>query len=239
MQRSIFILLLLSFTSTLAFAAPQIPSFTATYTLSKGNITIGNLRRSLAPAEDGNLKFESAMHVTGFVAVFVKDELSESSLWSYRNEQVRPQTYTYSKTGGKKNSQLKFDFDWKNNLVKNTVVGEEWEMSLPPGAQDKISYQLAIMHDLERGKTEFEYPIADKKKFKTYRFKVVVKETLDTPLGTLETIKVERIMASDKKTTVLWCAPGLHYLPVRIEQNEKDGGEFSLLIQSVEGLRPM
>lgn len=238
MKRAIIIPLLFSLVSSLTFAAP-IPSFTANYTLSRGNITIGNLQRSLTAAEDGNFKFESAMRLTGLVAVFIKNELFESSLWSYQNEQIRPQIYTYSKAGGKKDSRLKFDFDWENSLVKNTISGKEWEMPLPADAQDKISYQLAIMHDLARGKTEFEYPIADKKKFKTYRFKVVGNETLDTPLGALETVKVERIMQSDDKTTVLWCAPSLHYLPVRIEQNEKDGEEFSLLIQSVEGLRPL
>lgn len=235
MKPSLIILLLLSFAATLASAAPQLSGFTASYTLSKGTLTVGELQRSLTPLDDGKFKFESAMHVTGLVAVFVKDELSESSVWSYHNEQIRPHTYTYSKTGGKKKAQLKFDFDWENHLLKNTVAGTEWELPLPTGAQDKISYQLAIMRDLALGKTEFEYPIADKKKFKTYRFKVIGKETLDTPLGSLETIKVQRIMESNAKATVLWCAPSLQYLPVRIEQNEKDGDEFSLLIQSVTG----
>lgn len=228
--------LLLALTSAIAVAAPLPSSFTATYTVSRGNIAIGEMQRSLTPVENSQIKFESDMHATGFVAAFVKDELSESTLLSYQAEQIRPQLYTYNKTGGKKTRETRLVFDWKNNIVKNIVAEKEWEMPLQPGAQDKLSYQLAIMQDLAQGKTEFEYPIADKKEFKIYRFKVIGNETLDTPMGSLETFKVQRVMESDEKTTTLWCAPSLQYLPVRIEQNEKSGDEFSLLIQSVKGL---
>ena len=109
-------------------------------------------------------------------------------------------------------------------------------MALLPDAQDKLSYQLAIMYDLQNGKTEFEYSIADKRKFKNYYFKVVGNEDIATPLGSLQTVKIERVMEKGEKSTVLWCAPSLGFLPVRIEQNEKGGDEFSLMIKSVEGL---
>lgn len=236
MQRSVSFLLLLAFLLPAAFAAPEPTHFTAYYTMSKGSVPIGEVQRSLTPAGSGQFKFESTMHATGLIAAFVKDRISESSLWTFRNEQVRPQIYTYRKSGGKKSRDLKLEFDWQHQLVKNTIAGKEWEMALLPDSQDKLSYQLAIMYDLQRGKTEFKYPIADKMKFRNYYFKVVGHETLATPLGSLPTVKIERVMEGDEKTTVLWCAPGLDFLPVRIEQNEKDGDEFSLMIKSVEGL---
>jgi len=236
MRRSVFLLLLLSLLLPAAFATPQPARFTAHYTMSKGSIPLGEVQRLLTPAGNGQFKFESTMQATGLIASFLKDQISESSLWTFQNEQVKPQIYTYRKSGGKKTRELRLEFDWQHQLVKNTVAGKEWEMALLPDAQDKLSYQLAIMYDLQNGKTEFEYPIADKKKFRNYYFKVVGNEDIATPLGSLKTVKIERVMQGDEKSTVLWCAPSLSFLPVRIEQNEKDGAEFSLMIKSVEGL---
>lgn len=227
--------LLSALASTLAFADPQVTHFTAEYTMSRGNITIGEVERSLRSAGNGKLSFTSDMHATGFVASFVKDEVSERSLLSYAGTQLKPDSYTYNKSGGKKSRHLNLSFDWAKGLVQNTVAGKEWELPLVEGAQDKLSYQLAIMNDLQRGATELVYPIADKNKFKTYRFKVAGKETLETAMGSLETVRVERIVETDGKSTTLWCAPSLNYLPVRIEQNEK-GDEYSMAIRSVSGL---
>lgn len=236
MRRSIFLLLLPGLLLPAVYAAPEPSRFTAHYTMSKGNVSIGEVQRLLTPAGNGQFKFASTMQATGLIAAFLKDHISESSLWMFQNEQVKPQIYTYRKSGGKKTREIRLEFDWQHQLVKNTVAGKEWEMALLPDAQDKLSYQLAIMYDLQNGKTEFEYSIADKRKFKNYYFKVVGNEDIATPLGSLQTVKIERVMEKGEKSTVLWCAPSLGFLPVRIEQNEKGGDEFSLMIKSVEGL---
>lgn len=225
-------LLLLTNTVLAVDATPA--AFTASYSVSKGNLALGKIQRSLSTAESGHYSFVSVTHPTGLAAAFT-GKIEERSVWSYQDHQIRP--LHYEKTGDKKNRNFNLVFDWQGETVKNTLEGNAWELPLSPGTQDVLSHQLAIMYDLQQGKTELSYLIVDKHKLKTYRFAVTGEEILDTPMGSLPTLKIQRTDSAEK-TTVLWCAPGLDYLPIRIEQAEKGGEPFSMTIISVEGLRP-
>ncbi|HLA75027.1 MAG TPA: DUF3108 domain-containing protein [Gammaproteobacteria bacterium] len=237
-MRRLISLLLWLLTATVALAAdPQQPgNFVAHYTMYKGNMILGDVRRSLSAANDGKFLFESAMHSTGLVAVFVKDQVNERSLWTYQNNKIKPVQYSYDKTGGRKERHVNLVFDWKKGIAKNTAPGADDEIPIEPGTYDQLVYQLALMYDLQQGKTELTYPMVDTHKFKTYQFRIAGEETLETPLGALKTVKVERVPQADGKKTILWCASSLKYLPVRIEEAQKDGDQFSILIRSVEGL---
>ncbi len=214
-----------------AAAAPQ--AFSAQYTVNKGGIPIGEMTRTLNPQAGGRYDYESITTASGLLSLLVKDKIIEHSLWDYHDGAIRALEYRYEKSGGKTSKKVQLLFDWDHRLVKNALNGETRAMPVPRGLTDILLYQLVLMMDLKDGKKSLEYPIADKHKFKTYRFDIIGEETLDTPLGKLKTVKVQRVPGPDKKTTLIWCAPGLDYLPVRIEQ---DDGEFSMLLKSVTGL---
>ena len=217
-----------------AAAAPQ--AFSAQYTVNKGGIPIGEMTRTLNPQTDGRYDYESVTVASGLLSLLVKDKIIEHSLWDYHNGAIRALEYRYEKSGGKTPKKVQLLFDWDQRLVKNILDGETRGMPVPKGLTDILLYQLVLMTDLQNGKKPLEYPIADKHKFKTYRFDIAGEEMLDTPLGKLKTVKVQRVPGPDKKTTLIWCAPGLDYLPVRIEQNEQDDGEFSMVLTAATGL---
>jgi hypothetical protein len=116
--------------------------------------------------------------------------------------------------------------------VHNDVADSKWEMDIPVGTLDKLVSQLGMMHALARGQTDITFKIADGGKLKEYRFKVVGEETLETPAGTFETVKITRLRDDNKRETYVWCAPALHYLPVRIWQREKDDAEYQSDLES-------
>jgi hypothetical protein len=66
------------------------------------------------------------------------------------------------------------------------------------------------------------------------RFKYVRHEetTLDTPLGKLQTILYTSHKAGSNKTTYLWLAPALDYMPARAEQHVKGSTQVSLEISA-------
>ena len=218
-----------------AAAAPQ--AFTAQYTVNKGGIPIGEMTRTLNQQAGGRYNYESVTTASGLLSLLVKDKIIEQSLWDYHDGAIRALEYRYEKSGGKTPKKVQLIFDWDQRQVKNALDGEIRAMPVAKGLTDILLYQLVLMMDLKDGKKPLEYSIADKHKFKTYRFDITGEETLDTPLGKLKTVKVQRVPGPDKKTTLIWCAPSLDYLPVRIEQDEQDDGEFSMVIKSVEGLR--
>ena len=59
-------------------------------------------------------------------------------------------------------------------------------------------------------------------------------ERIDTVLGGLDTVVIRR---SAKQTTTMWCASDLHFLPVKIQHEEK-GGVFTAYLQSVKWSQP-
>ncbi|MDP1708105.1 MAG: DUF3108 domain-containing protein [Gammaproteobacteria bacterium] len=221
-------------------ATPPPASFSASYTVHKGSILLGEMHRSLSRSTDAHYRFKTETYSTGLAALFVKDRIVESSEWDYHGGVMRPLHYSYRKSGGKRELQLDQHFDWERKVV-NRTGGTQASSTLPvaAGTLDKLAYQVALMDDLKQGKTELAYTLLDDDETKTYHFQVVGEETLSTPLGTLETLRIERVMnAGSKRRTTFWCAPSLNYLLVRLDQRESNNDEFSALIQSVKGLPP-
>ncbi|MEO6697120.1 MAG: DUF3108 domain-containing protein [Gammaproteobacteria bacterium] len=233
MKKYLFVIAALFIALPLWASEPK--PFTAHYTVSKGSLPIGEMTRSLRVENDGVYVYESVTEPSGLLGMLVKEKVIERSMAKLVNNHLRVEQYSYEKSGGNKPpKKVQLVFDWQERIVKNTVDGETRPMPTAQGLTDILLYQLALMLDLKQGKKSLEYAIADKHKFKTYRFDFAGEETLDTPLGKLKTVKVQRVPGADGKTTLIWCAPSLDYLPVRIEQDEKDDGAFSMAIKSME-----
>ena len=128
------------------------------------------------------------------------------------------------------------DFDWQKNLVSIDDKKHPWQLELEPGTLDKLVYQISLMKDLKRGIKSIDYRIADGGKLKTYHITVLGKETITTPMGHIETIKLtrHREKPSDRETT-LWCAPALNYLPVKLEHIEDDTS-FTAVLRRLKGI---
>jgi hypothetical protein len=158
----------------------------------------------------------------------------ERSLWSFHQNQPRPEQYTFFNSGGKKKRNVQLDFDWQNNQVINTINGEPWSMALENGTQDKLLYQLRIMQDLPTTGTSLRYPVADGGKLKYYEIDIIGKERIRTKLGVFDAFRLRHTKGSRK--TTMWCAEQLGYLPVRIEQQKNDDSPVVATLTSVTGI---
>lgn len=214
--------------------SPQ--SFSADYILKRNGIALGLATRSLRPLKDGRYIYASTTSASGVISWFVKDQIDEHSIFTVEKGRIRPQEYVYDRHGGNKTRRVKLVFDWTKGIVTNVIDGDPWRMEVPPNAHDKLSYQLAIMRDLQNGRKTPQYTIADGGKLKTYSFDIVGEEQIDTAFGRLKTLKIRRL--DDRRYTTIWCAPTINYLPVRLEQQETDGSHMSMHLQSVQGLSP-
>ncbi|MCV6603979.1 MAG: DUF3108 domain-containing protein, partial [Porticoccaceae bacterium] len=63
-------------------------------------------------------------------------------------------------------------------------------------------------------------------------------ETIDTPMGDIKTLKLERVKDSNKRQTTFWMAPEYNYLLVKFHRVENDGDEYSLYLRDVEMSSP-
>ncbi len=230
---TLFSLMLIS-PSTFA-AEPVIPDFEATYDLTRAGITYGENRRTFKRVDDGRYQFESSTRSVGFAAFFIKDTIYEKSILRYSADDNRllPESYHYARSG-KKERHVDLSFDRESNRVVNRINDDPWVMDVPADALDKLSYQLQIMLDAG-GETNFSYPIADGGKLKHYEIERVREETLKTAIGRYQTVVLRR--KSGKRETTIWCAPALNYLPIKIMQREKDGGEYYAEIKKLKGIK--
>jgi len=218
-------------------ASPE--PFTATYNLRIGSLNVGTLERRLMSEDNGRYIYRSETKATGLLALFRDERILEQSVWKLEGEQIRPLEYTYRHKGSKKNRDATIHFDWKNGKIESHKGENQWKMAIERHVLDKLLYQWVAMRDLERDKglKQVEYKVADGGKIKTYRFTPIGKETLTTPMGRFEALKFQRLRdADDKRETTLWCAPALRYLPIRVDNKEKDGTVITAEIETLSGL---
>lgn len=218
-----------------AFA--DIPPFAARYTLSRSGIPLGENIRTLGKS-DGAFLYQSVTRASGLLARFIREELIERSEWVYEgaapDTRIRPLEYQSRREKGKKEKWIRQIFDWEKSTTTSINSARSWRMPLKPDSQDRLSYQLAIMDDLQKGRKNLDYPIVDSDKTKTYRFVILGEEQLKTAIGPLRTLKIQR--TGDKRMTTVWCAIDLHYLPVALEQDDDEDGHLTMKIESVQGL---
>ncbi len=238
--RRLATLLLSSAVFSLAVSARELPErFEATFTLEAKGAAIARTRWSLSPGAGGGFVYESHTEPMGVFSLLSDDTISERSEWTYTRDWLRPLAYRYERTG-RKARDLSIAFDWEEGseegVARHDSPGGAWEMAVPPGVMDKLSYLLALMRDLGRGARGAEYTIADGGKLKHYVFSRIGEERIETALGALDAVVVRRERKNAKRETTLWCAAALGFLPVKIVHRERDGTILSLRIESLSGL---
>ncbi|MDY7218976.1 DUF3108 domain-containing protein [Denitrificimonas sp. JX-1] len=208
--------------------ATELKPFSASYTADWKQLPFsGKAERSLKQQEDGTWKldFSASMLVAG---------LNETSWLTLVNNDIQPQKYRYSRKGMGKSKKIKQDFDWQTKRVTGNDRGKPLEATLLAGVQDKSSYQLALQRDVADGKTSMSYQVLDGDELDTYDFRVLGEETVETMVGSVDAIKVERVRdpTQSKRITILWFAKDWDYLLVRLQQVEKDGKEYQIMLEN-------
>lgn len=214
--------------------APQ--PFQVSYNLYSDDMKIGIMERFVTRLDDGNYLFSSESRTTGFISLFRKDHIVETSRWKSVKGKFVPLSYTYDHKGGKKDRSVKIDFNWEQHQIVNRINNSTWYMRAEPGILDKLLYQLTIMADLKSGLVPESYTVADGGKIKQYFFEYLNDEEIDTALGKFRTMKLARHKPNSDRTTWLWCAYELGFLPVKVVNTEKKGRLTTATIIALEGL---
>ncbi|MGK0297888.1 MAG: hypothetical protein ACI9XC_001505 [Gammaproteobacteria bacterium] len=207
--------------------------FDAIYNVFRGGLNVAKMHRTLSNTEDGQILY-SETNTTGIVSLFRKDKIIEKSIWKNINGKLEPEFYEYDRSGTKKPRNVTVKFDWVKNQITNSINGSSWKMPAEEGVIDKLLYQYFIMLDLQQGKSNLQYQIADGGKEKTYIFEIIGEEIIDTPMGKLRTIKLIRRRKDSDRTSIFWSAPDMNFLPVKLEITD-EGEKTTVVINSLKG----
>ena len=121
-------------------------------------------------------------------------------------------------------------FDWRRKRARFTYKNRQGQLPIKTGDQDQLSCLLQVRLKLiKTGKLQ-SCQIINGDRRSLYQFTQLTKETLETSRGSLSTIKLQRQRQGSSRKVIMWLAPKLDYLPVKIEQYKKDKHQFALIL---------
>ena len=203
--------------------AEVVQPFTAKYS-AKLDLLIDipvTAERSLKQQNDGYWVFTSK--VSSIVA-----KQTEQSIFSKIAGQLIPFQYTFSRSVFGRSRDIEIQFDQSKSQITTIAKDKPWSQPWESKVQDKLSYQLQLREDVKAGREELSYRIADGGQIKTYRFIKTGIETLTTPAGEFKCLRLQLDRAGDQPQTLIWMAPELDYLTVRLLRIDNQGREHIL-----------
>jgi hypothetical protein len=208
--------------------APRPPQFVATYTLAWHGITAGTSTLELQSTSPQLYLYTSTDRAYGLFRLAFPHALRQSSRFRVTAGEVEPLAF---QAGGAGNDVMA-QFDWKTGRVTGMAKGKLLNLKLQPGTQDPLSVQIAIMLALQARAAPESFWMLNTDEIDRFEYVRHEASTLDTPLGKLRTILYTSHAAGSDKTTYLWLAPALDYMPARAEQHVKGSTQISLEIRA-------
>ncbi len=230
--RTLLLVLLGSLTlpAQAAEAAAVPPRIRISYQVSIGPLKIGE-GTDLFEHAGRRYKVVSESHTTGMAAALYKYNIRRESQGDVVARTLRPQSFSEQRNS----SPLRgAKFDWEAATLTLEEGGERREtVPLPPHTWDTTSFAYNFAFTPPVGK-EIELHLTDGKRLTAYRYAILGREKISTPLGEFEALHVKKVQEDDDKRAFdVWLAVTQHYLPIRIRYTEKDGTAFESSVTAI------
>lgn len=201
--------------------------FQASYQFSYNNKNLGSATRTLSQ-QGNNWTYQFSAKAAALASA------SETSQFSFTNNKINSQKFSRSSKVLIHNNTMSINFNPGSKVVNTKKDDKARSFAWQAGALDELNAELQIREDLKNNALKSKYLIADAKGLDERRFVKQGTESVKTPYGTFNTIKV--VMQHDKpeRNTVFWLAPQLDYLPVKMAHNDGKSS-YGLLLTGYSG----
>ena len=169
----------------------------------------------------------SILSPQGMASLFFSGQLVQMSRGRIIASGLQPEEFWDQRDN--KRSQSRF------NYATQTVLNESSKgartFPLPAGLQDvqSLLFQLALTAPPA---AESEHAVFNGKKVRSYRYRLVGEENLDTPIGVLRTLHIVRMTENSTERFEIWLAMDRYYLPVKLA-TEISGYEAELMVYGI------
>lgn len=192
--------------------------YQASYTLFRKGSELGKGQRKLTKTSTG-YHLSSSSNIKW---MFLSDTRKENSAFTIENDIFAPITYHYERTGTGRDREENITFEKEN--IKSIYKNNEENFKKIQLTYDPLIYQLALRKDLIDDNKVLSYHMIKRCKETQYTFRKLGTETIKTPMGRFEAIKLQRVRTNSTRNTLIWIAPSLNYTVVKMTQF-KDGAE--------------
>ena len=209
-------------------------TFTADYRVTNGTIKLGTTRIELQPHERG-WRYRSVTEASGLLGLIVRGQAVDSTVLEPHGDWMRPLRYRHREPDAE--DDVTVDFDWNRGRATARHDQGSRHLDLEPETVDGFSATLRLARALAKGEEHLSMPtIDDKGEHETLVFRRVGRERIEVPLGTFDTVRVDRVRRDSDRETITWLAPALAWVAVRIDQREDGELEGRLLLTDLSGV---
>ena len=218
--------------------APAVPVYNAVYQIEYKGKNLGASEFSVThDAAQNSYEFTSTTTAKGFLArLAAPNPTIERSRFTVIGGRIRPVEYWYKDGSRKGGDDRHIQFDWDHHVATIEDKDGRHEVPIEDVSLDPGSLHVALMQDLILNGKPGQYRVADAEQAKSYGFEDNGEAQTDTGLGKLATHSYIQHREGSSRTTYLWVAPQLEYLPARIETRRDNEVLSALTLMSVEGI---
>lgn len=169
----------------------------------------------------------SVAEASGLAGIFYRGRFVQVSRGRLTAQGLQPEEFWDQR--GDKRSSARFDAQQLTFLPARGVP-RHFSYSTPPQDALSLFFQLAL--DVPASGGQVGYTVFNGKKLREYRYAPRGEVVLDTALGPLRTLHLERVGDADGRFEA-WLAIDRHYLPVRLLRQDEAGNTIELQIQDI------
>ena len=157
----------------------------------------------------------SSIEARGLASLLEKGQLLQISSGHITPAGLQPDRYEIRRGDNAPENRTIIRMDHNAGIAHVTRHQTDSDEPLPDQAQDLLSvvFDLASLSPLTK---PVDLAVSSGKAFKPYHFRMAGEEALDTSLGKLRTIHLQRPPDNDGDSMDIWLAKDLHHIPVRV-----------------------
>lgn len=170
------------------------------------------------------------------ISSFLMHNLEEST-FQWNGCHPRSLHYHHDFKGFGKRQSHDTDFFWNPPHVENHSATDSKSFAIPADAVDDLTVLLQASCALGEGQQDYFATSIYGSQIRENHFVFLRRETVDTPLGKLDTLVIEKDRGKKSTTrhTLFWVAPSLNYMLVKAKHIENTALFGEVIMKSYEG----
>ncbi len=163
----------------------------------------------------------------GLASAFASGDILAESEFRATDDALVPLRYTGNDEVSRDKLRVDIEFDWDARRATGQFQTDEdlapVEVDAPLDSlvHDPVSIQYELMADLARDSATAEYVLFEHDRVRPVEVSRIGTQRISTKAGTFDTIGIRHQAQNSSRSTTLWIAAELGYLPVLIERHRK------------------
>ena len=189
----------------------------------------------LRPTENpGEYVYELVTQARGLARLVRSGTARETSHFLFNEAGFTPIRYQLDDGTKKVENDTDIKFDWDAGIAHSLYKEEPKEIEITAGMLDRMTADIVTIQTLRNGAVPTSYEITDRNSVRIYEFTFQGEETVSVPAGDFHAVKYRRQRPGSSRATIIWYAPEVDYLPVKIQQLKRGKNNILMVATKLE-----